>query len=131
MLTARDTTHDKVTDLCAGADDYLVKPFKLEELSARIRALQRCSREIRPQVLQHGALQLDPASQVVTCDKEVIALTPKGYLLLEYFMRHPNQVLSRVALLNKLWEFDQESGKGTIKTHLTNCYLAAVQQRPH
>ncbi len=120
MLTARDTTSDKVIGLDAGADDYLVKPFKLEELSARIRALQRRSRELTPPTLQHGDLQLDPVSQVVTYAKETLLLTPKEYLLLEYFMRHPGQVLSRSALLDKLWEFDQESGEGTIKTHLTN-----------
>ena len=120
MLTARDTTSDKVMGLDAGADDYLVKPFKLEELSARIRALQRRSRELKPTALQHGDLQLDPASQVVIYGKEMLSLTPKEYLLLEYFMRHPGQVLSRSALLDHLWEFDQESGEGTIKTHLTN-----------
>ncbi len=120
MLTARDTTSDKVMGLDAGADDYLVKPFKLEELSARIRALQRRSRELTPPILQHGELTLDPASQMVTYGKDTLSLTPKEYLLLEYFMRHPGQVLSRSALLDHLWEFDQESGEGTIKTHLTN-----------
>ncbi len=120
MLTARDTTSDKVIGLDAGADDYLVKPFKLEELAARIRALQRRSRDLTPPALQHGKLQLDPVSQIVTYGQELLALTPKEYLLLEYFVRHPGQVLSRSALLDKLWEFDQESGEGTIKTHLTN-----------
>ena len=120
MLTARDTTGDKVMGLDAGADDYLVKPFKLEELSARIRALQRRSRELTPATLQHGYLQLDPTSQRVTYGGETLSLTPKEYLLLEYFIRHPGQVLSRSALLDQLWEFDQESGEGTIKTHLTN-----------
>ncbi len=120
MLTARDTTSDKVIGLDAGADDYLVKPFKLEELSARIRALQRRSRALQPVVLQHGELRLDPASQQVVYGCEVVLLTPKEYLLLDYFMRHPTQVLSRSALLNQLWEFDQDSGEGTIKTHLTN-----------
>ena len=120
MLTARDTTSDKVIGLDAGADDYLVKPFKLEELSARIRALQRRSRELTPTLLQHGELRLEPASQTVTYGKKLLSLTPKEYLLLEYFMRHPGQVLSRSALLDQLWEFDQDSGEGTVKTHLTN-----------
>ena len=97
MLTARDTTSDKVIGLDAGADDYLVKPFQLEELSARIRALQRRSRELTPPTLQHGELTLDPASQKVIYKKEPLSLTPKEYLLLEYFMRHPGQVLSRSA----------------------------------
>lgn len=120
MLTAKDTTSDKVTGLDAGADDYLVKPFKLEELAARIRALQRRSRELVPPALHYGLLQLDPASQVVTYDQTVLSLTPKEYLLLEHFLRHPGQVFSRSALLDKLWEFDQTAGEGTVKTHITN-----------
>lgn len=82
MLTAKDTTSDKVMGLDAGADDYLVKPFKLEELAARIRALQRRSRELLPPALHYGALCLDPASQVVTYNQTVLSLTPKEYLLL-------------------------------------------------
>lgn len=120
MLTARDTTSDKVVGLDAGADDYLIKPFKLKELSARIRALQRRGRELVSSVLQYGDLQLDPASQRVSYAKTDLALTRKEYLILEHFLRHPGQVLSRSALLDKLWEFDQASGEGTIKTHLTN-----------
>ncbi|WP_026073225.1 response regulator transcription factor [Nodosilinea nodulosa] len=120
MLTAKDTTSDKVMGLDAGADDYLIKPFKLEELAARIRALQRRSRELTPPTLHYGPLKLDPATQVVTYDKIALSLTPKEYLILEYFLRHPGQVISRSALLDKLWEFDQFSGEGTIKTHLTN-----------
>ncbi|MGB3787677.1 MAG: response regulator transcription factor [Phormidesmis sp.] len=120
ILTARDTTSDKVVGLDAGADDYLVKPFQLEELAARIRALQRRSRDLALPTLQHGNLQLDTASQRVTYGGNELSPTPKEYLLLEHFLRHPGQVMSRTALLNKLWEFDQESGEGTIKTHLTN-----------
>lgn len=120
MLTAKDTTSDKVLGLDAGADDYLVKPFKLEELAARIRALQRRSRELAPPILHYGLLQLDPASQVVTYDQTVLSLTPKEYLLLEHFLRHPGQVFSRSTLLDKLWEFDQTAGEGTVKTHITN-----------
>ncbi|MBE9193970.1 response regulator transcription factor [Synechocystis sp. LEGE 06083] len=120
MLTARDTTSDKVIGLDAGADDYLIKPFKLDELAARIRALQRRSRELTPTTLHYGLLRLDPASRIVTYNCTVLSLTPKEYLLLEHFLRHPKQVLSRSALLDKLWEFDQASGEGTIKTHLTN-----------
>jgi DNA-binding response OmpR family regulator len=120
MLTAKDTTSDKVMGLDAGADDYLVKPFKLEELAARIRALQRRSRELMPPALHYGSLHLDPSSQVVTYDQTVLSLTPKEYLLLEHFLRHPGQVFSRSTLLDKLWEFDQTAGEGTVKTHITN-----------
>ncbi|MEM6868246.1 MAG: response regulator transcription factor [Cyanobacteria bacterium P01_C01_bin.121] len=133
MLTARDTTNDKIVGLDAGADDYLVKPFNLEELSARIRALQRRSRELTPPTLQHGDLRLDPTSQVVTYREKLLTLTPKEYLLLEYFIRHPGHVLSRSTLLDKLWEFDKESGEGTVRTHITNLRskLKAVGSSKH
>ncbi|NJN74358.1 MAG: response regulator transcription factor [Limnothrix sp. RL_2_0] len=120
MLTAKDTTTDKVIGLDAGADDYLVKPFKLEELSARIRALQRRSREFTPLALEHEGLRLDPTTKIVTYEQVLLGLTPKEYMILECFLRHPGQVLSKAALLDQLWEFDQESSEGTIKTHLTN-----------
>ncbi|WP_017296908.1 response regulator transcription factor [Nodosilinea nodulosa] len=120
MLTARDTTQDKVVGLDAGADDYLVKPFTLEELSARIRALARRSRDPVPPCLTYGDLSLAPATQTVTFRTTVLPLTPKEYVILEYFLRHPRQVVSRPALLDKLWEFDQTSGEGTVKTHITN-----------
>ncbi|QIR40539.1 response regulator transcription factor [Tolypothrix sp. PCC 7910] len=120
MLTARDTTSDKIIGLDAGADDYLVKPFELKELAARIRALARRSPEIRPSILIHGDLQLDPASQQVTYAENILSLTPKEYMILEYFLRHPNQVVTRSAIFDKLWEFDKTSGEGSIKTHITN-----------
>ncbi len=120
MLTAKDTTADKVLGLDAGADDYLVKPFTLEELAARIRALARRSREPAPPCLEYGELTLNPATQAVTVGTMPLALTPKEYVILEYFLRHPGQVVSRSILLDKLWEFDQSSGEGTIKTHITN-----------
>ncbi|MBE9019532.1 response regulator transcription factor [Chroococcidiopsidales cyanobacterium LEGE 13417] len=120
MLTARDTTSDKVIGLDAGADDYLVKPFELEELGARIRALSRRSPEIRQPILSHGELQLDPANCEVTYAGKTLPLTPKEYTILEYFLRNPTQVLTRTAILDKLWEFDKLSGEETVKTHLTN-----------
>lgn len=120
MLTAKDTTSDKVIGLDAGADDYLVKPFKLDELSARIRALFRRNREIAPTILSHGSLTLDPASHTVSYLDQPLGLTPKEYVILEYFLRHPGQVLTRDALLNHLWEFDRAAGAGTVKTHVGN-----------
>ncbi len=120
MLTARDTTGDKIIGLDAGADDYLVKPFELKELAARIRALARRSQEIRPPILIHGEMQLDPAIQQVTYGGNIISLTPKEYMILEYFLRNPNQVVTRSTILDKLWEFDKSSGEGSIKTHITN-----------
>ena len=120
ILTAKDTTDDKVIGLDAGADDYLVKPFKLKELAARIRALSRRSHELKPQILSYQELQLNPSTGEVTFENNLLALTPKEYLILEYFLRHPRQILTRSAILDKLWEFDNSSGEGTIKTHITN-----------
>jgi two-component system, OmpR family, response regulator QseB len=120
MLTARDTTTDKVVGLDAGADDYLVKPFKLEELAARIRALARRSGETMPPILRHGNLQLNPGKCSVTYAEQLLSLTPKEYKILECFLRSPTQTFSRAVLLDKLWEFDQISGEETIKTHILN-----------
>ncbi|MDJ0692890.1 response regulator transcription factor [Mastigocoleus sp. MO_188.B34] len=120
ILTAKDTTTDKVVGLDAGADDYLIKPFELEELAARIRALCRRSREIQQPILSHNYLQLNPTTHRVTYKNKIISLTPKEYLILEYFLRHPEQVVTPSILLDKLWELDKSSGEGTIKTHITN-----------
>lgn len=120
MLTARDTTSDKVVGLDAGADDYLVKPFELEELAARIRALARRTPEVQSDLLSYGALQLDPGRCVVTYDQSEIDLTPKEYMILELFLRHPTKVLTRSMILDRLWELDQVSSEQTVKTHLTN-----------
>ncbi|MFB2771839.1 response regulator transcription factor [Pelatocladus sp. BLCC-F211] len=120
ILTARDTTDDKIIGLDAGADDYLVKPFDIKELAARIRALARRSQEIRPPILIHGDLQLDPATQQVTYAGNILSLTPKEYMIIEYFLRNPNQVITRSAILDKLWEFDKSCGEGSVKTHITN-----------
>ncbi|MFB2980574.1 response regulator transcription factor [Microseira sp. BLCC-F43] len=120
MLTARDTTGDKVIGLDAGADDYLVKPFELEELSARIRALSRRVPEIKPPILSYGDLELDPSTHQVTYGGKNLSLTPKEYMIVECFLRKPNQVIARAEILNKLWEIDKLSGEETVKTHLTN-----------
>ena len=120
MLTAKDTTSDKVIGLDAGADDYLIKPFELEELSARIRALSRRIPETKQPILNYGKLQLNPSTCEVIYGEKPLSLTPKEYLILEYFLHHPQQVVTRSALLDKLWEFDRDSGEGTIRTHITN-----------
>jgi len=120
MLTARDTISDKVVGLDAGADDYLVKPFDLDELSARIRALSRRGTEIRASILTHGDLKIDPATREVYYADRLLLLTPKEYTILEYLIRHPQSVITKSELLDKLWEFDRLSGEETVKTHLTN-----------
>jgi DNA-binding response OmpR family regulator len=120
LLTAKDTTGDKVIGLDAGADDYLVKPFEVDELTARLRALSRRQPIYQAVVLKHGEIELNPSTHSATYAEIPLELTSKEYMLLEYFLRHPTQVISRTALLNRLWEFDQISGEQTIKTHLTN-----------
>jgi DNA-binding response OmpR family regulator len=114
MLTARDTMEDKITGLDAGADDYLVKPFGMAELLARLRALQRRAPQLQPQQLQIGNLILDYGTRTVyyldrNGDKQVISLTKKEFQLLEYFMTHPNQVLSSDQIRDHLWEMGADA----------------------
>ncbi|BAZ47037.1 two-component response regulator (plasmid) [Chondrocystis sp. NIES-4102] len=114
MLTARDRMQDKVTGLDAGADDYLIKPFGMAELLARLRALQRRSPQIQPQQLQLGNLLLDCGNQTVYYlapegEKRPVLLTNKEFQLLEYFMKHPNQIITSEQIRNQLWEADAES----------------------
>lgn len=120
MLTAKDTTTDKVIGLDAGADDYLVKPFKLQELAARIRALSRRGAEILPSILEFGQLQLNTTSYQVIYAEKLLNLTPKEYMLLEVFLKSPTRVFTRSELLDKIWECNDISGEETVKTHLKN-----------
>jgi two-component system response regulator MprA len=107
MLTARDQVEDRVEGLDAGADDYLVKPFALEELLARVRALLRrsgVSDDERP--LRFADLELDPRTHIVTRDGEEIELTRTEFALLELFMRNPRQVLTRSVIFERVWGYD-------------------------
>ncbi|MBD2100083.1 two-component system response regulator RppA [Leptolyngbya sp. FACHB-261] len=113
LLTARDGLEDKVAGLDAGADDYLVKPFRMEELLARLRALQRRSPQFQPQQLQVGNLLLDYGSRMAyycspSGERQLIALLNKEFQLLEYFMQHPNQVITREQIVSRLWEVGSE-----------------------
>lgn len=109
MLTAKDRMEDKVAGLDAGADDYLVKPFGMAELLARLRALQRRSPQIQPQQLQIGNLILDCGTRTVfqldnSGKNQSFFLTNKEFQLLEYFMKHPNQIVTTEQIRNQLWE---------------------------
>ena len=106
MLTAKDTLEDRVQGLDAGADDYLVKPFELDELLARIRALLRRTQVERAPILTFGDLSLDTSTRQATRKSRLIMLTAKEYDLLEMFMRHPRQVLTREIIFDRVWGYD-------------------------
>lgn len=105
MLTARDEIGDRVRGLDAGADDYLVKPFSLLELAARLRALTRRDDRRRPAVLTEGDLRLDPATKQVWRGSTELELSPKEFSLLEFFLRHPGTVLTRSQIIEAVWDF--------------------------
>jgi len=106
MLTAKDSVHDRVEGLDAGADDYLVKPFEFEELLARIRALLRRAKPEGPEVLNFGDLRLDTGTHQAYRGERPIELTAKEYELLELFLRHPRQVLTREVIYDRVWGYD-------------------------
>ncbi|PZD72586.1 Response regulator MprA [Acaryochloris thomasi RCC1774] len=118
MLTARDTITDKVLGLDAGADDYVIKPCALEELSARIRALLRRGSTTAPPVLEWADLQLDPNTCEVTYQEQSLSLTPKEYSLLELFLRNQRRVFSRAQILEHLWAFEVLPEEDTVKAHI-------------
>ncbi|NMF61691.1 response regulator [Brasilonema octagenarum] len=118
MLTAKDTSTDKVMGLDVGADDYVVKPFNLQELMARIRALLRRGIAILPPVLEWKNLCLDPSKIEVTYKGKLIHLSPKEYRILELFMRHTHRVFSRREILEHLWSFEEIPGEETVKVHI-------------
>jgi two-component system response regulator MprA len=106
MLTAKDTVQDRVQGLDAGADDYVVKPFDLDELTARIRALMRRTLPDRSIVLTFDDLTLDTSSRQAIRKGRVISLTAKEYDLMELFLRHPRQVLTREMIFDRVWGYD-------------------------
>ncbi|MBA2311338.1 MAG: response regulator transcription factor [Actinobacteria bacterium] len=103
MLTALDAVNDRIAGLDAGADDYLVKPFALDELLSRLRALIRRGRPPRPSVLTCGPLRLDPATRAVMWDGETIELSRREFALLEFFLHRRNEVVQRTTILRHVW----------------------------
>ena len=118
MLTARDAVEDRVRGLDSGADDYLVKPFALSELLARLRALLRRESPDRNGVLEVGDLRLDPATRYVERGGRPVDLTARQYALLEYFMRHPNQLLSREQIEGHIWSYDFDSTSNVVDVYV-------------
>ena len=120
ILTARDATDDKVYALDAGADDYLVKPFSLSELQARLRALLRRPEQVLPTELAVKDLRLNTTTRKVHRKEKEIPLTLKEFGLLEYLMRHPNQVMTREQILDHLWDFAFDSFSNVVDVHMKN-----------
>jgi two-component system, OmpR family, response regulator len=128
MLTARDSVPDRVAGLDAGADDYLTKPFSFAELLARLRALVRRAAPERPPTLRVGDLSVDPATRRVTRGDVAIELTRKEFALLEYFARHPGEVLSRSRLIEHVWDFAYDGDSNVVDVYIR--YLREKVDRP-
>jgi DNA-binding response OmpR family regulator len=118
LLTAYDSSTEKVTGLDAGADDYVVKPYDFEELLARIRALLRRGNANLSPVMTWGNLCLDPSSCKVTYNEHLLQLTSKEYALIELFLRNSQQIFSQSALLDHLWSFDEPPLENTVRAHI-------------
>jgi two-component system, OmpR family, response regulator MprA len=118
MLTAKDSVSDRVLGLDAGADDYMVKPFSLDELLARIRALMRRAQPARPKVMTFQDLSLDTGTRLANRAGRVISLTAKEYELLELFMRHPRQVLTRDMIFDHVWSYDFGGESNIIEVYI-------------
>lgn len=120
ILTAKSAIDEKVTLFDSGADDYVVKPFSFKELVARVNALLRRPNEAVPTKLQVANIILDTATHNVYIDEKEVPMTLKEFRLLEYFMRHPNQVLSREDILDHMWDFNFDSFSNVVDVHVKN-----------
>jgi len=118
MLTARDSIDDRVRGLDAGADDYLVKPFSLAELAARLRALARRDDRARPALLAEGDLKLDPAARRAWRAGTELRLSPKEFSLLELFLRYPGEVLTRSRIIEAVWDFAYDGGSNVVDQYV-------------
>ena len=128
MLTARDGVDDRVRGLDAGADDYLVKPFSLLELAARLRALTRRDDRSRPAVLSAGSLRLDPAAKQAWRGDHELTLSPKEFALLELLLRHPGTVLTRSQIIESVWDFAYDSNSNVVDQYIA--YLRRKVDQP-
>jgi DNA-binding response OmpR family regulator len=118
MLSAKDGEYDQADGLDIGADDYLTKPFSYVVLVAKLRALLRRTAPPRPSVLTAGDLSLDPAAHIVTRGDTEISLTPREFTLLELFMRHPDEVLSKTEILAHVWDAYYEGDLNVVEVYV-------------
>ncbi|MGH8697643.1 MAG: response regulator [Burkholderiales bacterium] len=118
VITARDAVADRIAGLDAGADDYIVKPFDLDELAARIRAVARRRAGRAAPVIEHGALRLDPAARQVLVDGKEVALSAREFALLEALLERPGAVLSRAQLEERLYGWQQEIESNAVEVHI-------------
>jgi len=120
IITARDGLHDRVGGLDTGADDYLVKPFEMDELAARMRALERRSNNRTSPLLSHGELTLDPASMAVTYHGEVMNLSPREFVVLRTLLENKGKPISRSKLENSMYAWNSEVDSNTVTVHIHN-----------
>jgi two-component system response regulator MprA len=130
MLTARDEVDDRILGLDSGADDYLIKPFSVGELAARVRALLRRRQPLRGDVLRMGDLTLDHAAREVLIAGRKVTLTAREYELLYLFMRHPRQVLTRDAILEGVWGYDYPGDDNIVDVYVRSLRTKLGDQPP-
>lgn len=118
MLTAKGQLSEKVEGLNAGADDYLPKPFAFEELLARVKALLRRPHAVSHTILQYADIMLDTITYTVTRNKKIILLSHKEFILLEYFLRHPNQVITKEQIMNHVWDYNADILPNTVEAYI-------------
>ncbi len=120
VLTGQDKVDQKIQGLDAGADDYLTKPFHVQELTARLRSLLRRPREFTGDQITVGAVEIDTGSRSVTVNGQAVTLKPREFVLLEFLMRHQNKVISPDEILQNVWSSDSDATSETIYTHVKN-----------
>jgi len=128
ILSARGQVGDRVRGLDVGADDYLVKPFSFAELAARLRALTRRGSQARPAMLEVGDLRLDPATHSAWRDKTELSLSPKEFALLELFMRHPGELITRARVIDTVWDFAFDGVSNVVDQYVS--YLRRKIDKP-